>query len=89
MKIIRQLYTLNVISGKSELKERINRIVIDTLNPQNSLLRKSWDSFMEPLLKGYLSATSKYKSLSSMAFRIFGTLSGIYQLATLIDNIFD
>jgi hypothetical protein len=93
MSLVRKMHALDNIkkniNNKQTFKEKINQIVSETIDPKNNSKSNVWDSVGGQLCKGILSDSKYLGSKFSMATRILGTLNGMHQIATLIDNVHD
>lgn len=78
MNLVRKMYALDFINKSEILREKIDRIVLETINPEHKFWRKQWDSIGGPLCKGILSDQKFLGSKFSMGVRILGILNGIY-----------
>ncbi|CAF4803613.1 unnamed protein product, partial [Rotaria sp. Silwood1] len=89
LKILRKMFAIDLINKQQKLKDKINKIVGDIINPRHSFWRRQWESVGGPLCKGILSSAEKIRSPASMAIRIIGILNGMHEIISLIDNIYN
>ena len=68
------------------LKNKVDTIVMDIINPRQDFVQKHWNAIGLPLLKGVLADSHRYSGVASMALRIVGTLSGMKEVVTLVDK---
>lgn len=87
MNLLRKMRALDNINKSQNLKVKIDNIVAETINPEQKYWRKHWDSIGGPLCKGILSDSKYLGNKFSMSMRIIGTLNGLHQLTSIIDNI--
>ncbi|CAF0762503.1 unnamed protein product [Brachionus calyciflorus] len=86
--LLRKMHAIDTLTKSKLLQGKVDKIVLDAMNPERNFLRKQWSSIGLPLLKGVLSSSDKYGSAISMSFRIWGTLQGLNELRTIIDYIY-
>ncbi|CAF3170226.1 unnamed protein product [Rotaria sp. Silwood2] len=83
------MFAIDLINKQQKLKDKINKIVGDIINPRHNFWRRQWESVGGPLCKGILSSVEKIRSPASMAIRIIGILNGMHEIISLIDNIYN
>ncbi|KAL4473568.1 hypothetical protein ABPG74_022432 [Tetrahymena malaccensis] len=91
MDLVRKMYALDLINTNKQisLKEKIDRIIFDTINPENSLFQKAWDSIGLPLCNGIFLNREYLGKKFAMCIRLLGTLKGLHEVTTIIDNVHD
>ena len=87
MSLLRKMYAFDLSPNKSQIQTRVEKIVDETINPRNNIVRQQWDSIGLPLVKGILSDSSKYCSVTSLSMRIISTLKGLHEVQGLISNV--
>lgn len=87
--LIKKIYAVDSIDGKRQLDARIQRVVVDLINPEHHFWRKQWDSVASPLLRGIL-GDQKFAGLAATsAFRVYGILSGIKEIVYIVSEVHD
>jgi hypothetical protein len=80
------MYAIDSLNKQQQLKDKINQIVTEIINPEHNFWRKQWDSIGGPLCKGILSSVQHVGGPFSMGMRIVGTLNGMYQITFIIEG---
>ena len=81
--LVRKMSAVN----KQDLKAKIERIVMDLINPEHNFWKRQWNSLGDPLMKGILSDQKYLGSKASMGFRILGTLRGMHEITFIIEKL--
>jgi preprotein translocase subunit SecA len=89
MILVSKMYAIDKTIKSQSLKGKIDKIVVETINPEHNYWRKQWDSVGGPLCKGILSDQKYLGGSFSMGIRILGTLNGIHQITYIIDNVYE
>jgi len=86
--LIGKMYALDKIKNSNYFVNQIKNIVTKIICPDNRNNNDIWDSIGGPLCRGILSNAKVIGSSFSMRMRIIATLSGLTQIATMIDSIY-
>lgn len=85
--VANKLLVLDKINHVESTQGKILQIVTATLNPEHSYWRKKWDSIGVPLCRGILSDQKYLGSHFSLALRIYGVITGSYQVTSMLKDI--
>ena len=87
MSLMCKFHALDNISNSKYLTGKIEKIIVEIINPEHKFWFKHWDSISGPICKGILSDPKCLGSSFSMGMRILGILNGMYQIKYIIDGV--
>ena len=89
MSLVCKFHALDSISNSLHLKEKVDKIVAETVNPEQNFLKKHWDSIGGLLCKKLLSDSKYLDRQFDIGIRMIGTLNGMNQIIFIVDNVYD
>ncbi|CAF2645365.1 unnamed protein product [Rotaria sp. Silwood2] len=87
--LICKMYAIDIINKNEQFKEKINKIIIETINCQHGFCRKQWDSIGATLCDGILSSTYRVRSPLSILLRTSATLNAMRELIFIMKKVHD
>ncbi|CAF1442881.1 unnamed protein product [Adineta steineri] len=89
--LMRKMYAFDKTNKNEQFKGKIKKSVIKIVDYEHSFCRKKWDSIGTSLCTGilsYLLNTNSEQGLPNMGERIVATVNGLYELKSIIKEMF-
>lgn len=84
--LIRKFYAIDKINNNKNILHKINEIIEDSFDAQNSLLKSSLNSLSESFCKGLLKDTNIVDTPINKIRKILFAIKGMKELNVIIDK---